>query len=58
MELPSGKSAPMQKITHIYHQPDADSLQLQVWGGGNYWINHFQTCPDAKQHSKKAKPDD
>ena len=43
MTLPSGKVAPMQKVTMVYERSRGEGVKLVAQR--ELWVNHFQTCP-------------
>lgn len=60
---PNGKNIPAQMVTMLYVQADDGTLRkveqvVEPWGtcrGGPFFVNHFQTCPDAHKVKRSKK---
>ncbi len=57
---PAGNYIPVQKVSLVYQIPpglpgidQADPI-LEVAREGEFYISHFQTCPQASSHSKSS----
>ena len=59
---PRGKAIPVQKVTKVYvvlrkalldgsEEKTLRPIDLSAHGG-EFWISHFQTCPDAERYSR------
>jgi hypothetical protein len=58
---PNGKYIPAQKVTQLYVLQDALPLEgqneptLVKHLQGDFFVNHYQTCPQAQRFSKRQK---
>lgn len=50
-----GNRVPMQRVSTLFRRTGNIVEVSNALGAGPFWISHFQTCPDAAAHSKRAK---
>lgn len=56
---PGGKFFPAQLVTQVYaleaQLPGLEgTAKLELVHAGEFYINHFQTCPQAADHSRRS----
>jgi hypothetical protein len=58
---PNGKYIPAQKVTQLYvlqselPMGDGNEPKLVQHQLGEFYVNHYQTCPQAERFSKRQK---
>lgn len=59
---PNGRAMPVQRVTAVYTVVDDDhaerrarKVELSDKAGQGYYVNHFQTCPQAGRFSRGGR---
>jgi hypothetical protein len=56
---PKGKYLPVQQVRRVYRKKarllDGIEDVLEEVTSGELFVSHFETCPDAAQHSRRRK---